>query len=105
MEFMAGFIASVDPKIPWHISRFHPTYKMTDRPPTSIESLQLAEKIGQEAGLKYVYLGNVSLGDDITRCSACEATLIIRRGFSVGENRITDQGTCPECNAPFDGIV
>ncbi|MDT8367133.1 MAG: AmmeMemoRadiSam system radical SAM enzyme [bacterium] len=104
LEFIAGFIASVDTKIPWHISRFHPTYKMTDRPPTPVESLQLAEKIGQEAGLKYVYLGNVSLGEDITRCSACEAPLIVRLGFSVTENRITDQGTCPGCGAEFDGI-
>ena len=70
LEFIASFIASVDPKIPWHISRFHPTWKMMDRPATPVESLQLAEKIGQEAGLKYVYLGNVSLGEDLTRCSA-----------------------------------
>ena len=105
LEFMAGFIADVDPGIPWHISRFFPTYKMMDRPPTPVESMQLAEKIGREAGLRHVYLGNVSMGEDITRCHACSAVLIRRSGFSVGENRITPEGGCPECGAPFEGIV
>lgn len=105
LEFIAGFIASVDKKIPWHISRFHPVYKMTDRPPTPLESLQLAKKIGKEAGLKYVYLGNVSLGDDMTRCSGCGETLIVRRGFAVAEKMITREGNCPGCKAPFDGVV
>jgi pyruvate formate lyase activating enzyme len=105
LEFMSGFIASVDPKIPWHISRFSPTWKMTDRPPTPVESLKLAEKVGKEAGLNYVYLGNVSLGEDITACGACGGPMIVRRGFSVGENMITKDGTCPGCNSPFDGVV
>lgn len=56
---IAGFIAGVDTGIPWHISRFHPDYKMTDKNITSMDSLKRAEKIGKKSGLKYVYLGNV----------------------------------------------
>ena len=49
LQFIASFIASIDPSIPWHISRFFPTYKMVDRPPTPVQTLKLAEKIGREA--------------------------------------------------------
>ena len=56
---IAEFIASVDKGIPWHISRFHPDYKMLDKDETSLQSLERAREIGLKAGLKYVYLGNV----------------------------------------------
>lgn len=56
---IAQFIASINKKIPWHISRFFPTYKMSNLLPTPIETLQKTQKIGQKAGLKYVYIGNI----------------------------------------------
>lgn len=56
---IAEFIASVDKEIPWHISRFHPDYKMLDKDETSLQSLERARKIGLKAGLRFVYLGNV----------------------------------------------
>lgn len=59
IEKIVKFIASVDKNIPWHISRFFPMYKMTQKRPTDIESLRMAEKIGKKAGLKYVHVGNV----------------------------------------------
>jgi pyruvate formate lyase activating enzyme len=58
---IAKFIAEVDKKIPWHITRFHPEYKYTDAEPTPIETLQMAEEIGRKHGLKYIHLGNVLL--------------------------------------------
>lgn len=59
LKGIAEFLASVSKNIPWHISRFFPAYKMTDTPPTPMETLKLAERLGKAAGLKYVYLGNV----------------------------------------------
>jgi pyruvate formate lyase activating enzyme len=56
---IAQFLASISKTIPWHISRFFPAYKMTDTPVTPRETLELAEKLGKKAGLKYVHLGNV----------------------------------------------
>jgi len=56
---IAKFLAGISKKIPWHISRFLPTYKMLDTPPTPIETLKLAETLGKKAGLKYIHLGNV----------------------------------------------
>jgi pyruvate formate lyase activating enzyme len=56
---IAGFIAGIDPGIPWHISRFHPDFKYLEAGPTPIETLKKAEGIGKKAGLKYIHLGNV----------------------------------------------
>jgi pyruvate formate lyase activating enzyme len=59
---IAGFIAQLDKGIPWHISRFFPMHLMQDREPTPLETLRMAEKIGIEAGLKHVHVGNVPKG-------------------------------------------
>lgn len=58
LEQIAKFIADIDKNIPWHISRFFPNYKMTDKPVTPIKTLEKAHKIGKKY-LKYVYVGNV----------------------------------------------
>jgi pyruvate formate lyase activating enzyme len=101
---IASFIYECDPGIPWHVSRFYPSYRMLDRPPTPVESIHRAMELGREAGLRYVYAGNV-LGDksENTRCYHCGASLIIRRGFQVQNKRIQD-GKCPECGAVQDGV-
>ncbi|MFB6133720.1 MAG: AmmeMemoRadiSam system radical SAM enzyme [Halanaeroarchaeum sp.] len=78
----AEWIASLDASVPVHFTRFHPDYEMRDRPPTPIETLQRAYDIAREAGLEYVYVGNVpgsAYGD--TRCPDCGRTWIRRRGF------------------------
>lgn len=59
LKNIAKFLTSISPKIPWHISRFFPAYRMTDVSPTPIETLKLAEKLGKAAGLKYIHLGNI----------------------------------------------
>jgi pyruvate formate lyase activating enzyme len=101
---IAGFLAGQDPNIPWHISRFHPTYRLTDRDATSANSIQRAREIGYEAGLRYVYTGNLP-GDEgeKTFCHGCHALLIDRFGFSVRKNAIRD-GKCPQCGTEIPGV-
>jgi pyruvate formate lyase activating enzyme len=103
----ARFIAGVSRDIPWHVTAFHPDYRMNDRPRTSSEILQRAAEIGQEAGLRYVYAGNLpgrvgSLED--TFCPNCSRILIRRQGFTVLENHINAAGACPSCAASIAGV-
>jgi pyruvate formate lyase activating enzyme len=100
---LARFIASLGKEVPWHISRFHPMYKMLDRSPTSVKVLQRAQKIGTEAGLRYVYTGNVpgDPGED-TFCPQCGQLLVDRLGFQILEYQIEGQ-KCPKCGSPVDG--
>jgi pyruvate formate lyase activating enzyme len=105
LEALAGFLSdSLGVDTPWHISRFHPTYQLTDRPPTPVKTLNMARKIGITAGLKYVYTGNVP-GErgEKTFCFQCGEILIDRWGFNVQKNRITN-GACPQCGAAVDGV-
>lgn len=101
----AQFVAQeLGPETPWHISRFYPAYKMTNIPPTPLATLQQAKQIGLEEGLKFVYLGNVSIeGSNDTFCPNCGRALIQRYGLGVIFNRIkVDQ--CPACGEPIAGI-
>ncbi len=100
---IAAFVHSLGPETPWHISRFFPAYRMLDVPPTSIERLRRARDLGREAGLRYVYVGNVPTdhGED-TFCYECGAMVIRRVGFAVLSNRLRE-GCCPECGTVIDG--
>jgi len=88
---------------PWHISRFFPHYKMMDVPPTPLATLHQAEKIGLEAGLHYVYVGNVP-GEANTVCRNCGRLLIRRPDFGVAENHISLDGRCPDCGTAVAGV-
>jgi pyruvate formate lyase activating enzyme len=102
----ARWIASLDKDIPWHISRFFPAFKMTDVPPTPIETLKKAYEIGKEAGLNYVYVGNLDDKDrESTYCPACSFKVIERSGH-IGQfvkNNLKD-GKCPKCNTEIKGV-
>lgn len=101
---IARYIHSLGPETPWHISRFHPQYRMENLPPTPLATIHMASEIGKEAGLKYVYSGNVP-GDEgeNTCCSNCGRLLIKRYGFNV--EYIDLRGSrCPACKTPLDGI-
>jgi pyruvate formate lyase activating enzyme len=105
LQDLAGFMVDeLGPGTPWHISRFHPTYKLTDRPSTPAESIHRAREIGLEAGLRYVYSGNLP-GDsgENTICYACGQLLIGRWGYHISKNVITD-GKCPNCGTDVDGL-
>jgi pyruvate formate lyase activating enzyme len=101
---IARFLVSLGKETPWHISRFHPTYKMLDRSPTSVRILQRARQIGFEEGLRYVYTGNVpgDEGED-TFCPHCGRLLVNRWGFQILQNKIKGQ-KCERCGSPIDGV-
>jgi pyruvate formate lyase activating enzyme len=103
----ARFISTISPEIPWHVTAFHPDYKMTAPAPTSSTTLIRAAEIGQEAGLKYVYAGNLPgrIGEyEHTFCPNCRARLIERYSYVIQDYRLTAQGTCPECGTAIPGI-
>ena len=100
---MAEFIANdLGRHVPWHLSAFHPDYKMTDHQWTGIETLKRAKDIATKAGLYYVYLGNVPVHGD-TYCPDCGELLIDRTGYNVTVNNLVD-GHCPKCNRAIEGV-
>lgn len=101
----ADFIASVSPDIPWHVTAFHQDYKMTGPDNTSVDTLIRAAETGREAGLNFVYAGNLPgrVGKyENTYCPGCKAMLIERYGFRVLKNRIKGSA-CPECRREIPG--
>ena len=104
---VARFQASLDVNMPWHISGFHPMYKMLDRPRTPASTLRRAYEIGKEEGLRYVYVGNI---DDETRestyCPGCGQVVIDRQGY-IGQyvtNHLVDKNSCPYCGTKIAGV-
>jgi pyruvate formate lyase activating enzyme len=103
----ARFIAGVSRDIPWHVTAFHKDYKMTDHDNTDARTLLRAAEIGREAGLQFVYAGNLpgQLGEyEDTFCPQCNQRLIERTGYIIHEYRITGEGTCPRCKTKIPGI-
>jgi pyruvate formate lyase activating enzyme len=103
----ARFLAEVSPDIPWHVTAFHQDYKMTDPDNTTAETLIRAAEIGREAGLRYVYAGNLpgQVGEyENTYCPQCRELLIERFGFVILGYHITDNGRCPRCQEAIAGI-
>ncbi|MEM0359940.1 MAG: AmmeMemoRadiSam system radical SAM enzyme [Candidatus Diapherotrites archaeon] len=103
LEEIAGFIASIDKRMPLHFSRFFPHYKMSGTPITPASVLEKAFEIAKQEGLKYVYLGNFSQGQD-TYCPECGRLLIARQGFSVAVSGLNEKGKCVFCNSKT-GII
>jgi pyruvate formate lyase activating enzyme len=106
IKSMAEFIFSISADIPWHITGFHPDYKMTDRQATSSGRLLFARQLGIDAGLKFVYSGNRAgrvEGSENTYCKSCDGLLIERYGFKVLANRLKN-GFCQSCNTKIPGI-
>jgi pyruvate formate lyase activating enzyme len=93
---IAKFIASIDKQIPWHVSAFHPMYKMMDKKKTSFDLLQKAYEIGRKNGLAYVYVGNVPGMSEDTFCPKCKKLLIQRFSYMILKNEILTKNTC-EC--------
>jgi pyruvate formate lyase activating enzyme len=100
---VAEFIAGVDKNIPWHVSRFHPDYKLTHRHPTPEATLEKAQAIGRKAGLKFIYAGNVYGWGNDTKCPACDKLLIKREGFNIFEYNI-EEGRCVYCQTAIAGL-
>jgi len=110
LHSIASFIHDeLGPATPWHVSRYHPTYQY-DAPPTPLSRLARAWEIGKQAGLHYVFVGNVpgrllprGVDGESTYCHNCDAVLISRWGYSIQQNRVR-AGTCPDCGAPVAGV-
>ena len=94
---------SVDPAIPWHVTQFYPTHALIDQPRTPVSTLRRAREIGLQAGLKYVYEGNVpGEGGENTYCPSCGELLIERIGFALKTVKIKDS-KCGKCGSYIDG--
>ncbi|SMC16953.1 pyruvate formate lyase activating enzyme [Desulfacinum hydrothermale DSM 13146] len=104
LKELAAFVASLGPETPWHVTRFHPTYKLTDRRSTPVQTLQAARRTGREAGLHYVYTGNIP-GDEgeNTLCPGCGVTVLRRFGFAM-HNVGLRRGHCTACGRKIEGV-
>ncbi|MCX5685553.1 MAG: radical SAM protein, partial [Planctomycetota bacterium] len=100
---IAGFLASISPDLVWHVSRYHPDFEMTEPPPTPLETLELAVRIGREAGLRYVYAGNVA-GQADTVCPSCGETVVRRSGLTVFSTKLRGNA-CGQCGAGLAIVV
>ena len=116
LQDIAQFVAQeVGVEVPWHVSRFHPDYQMQDgHHATPVSTLHRARELGQRAGLRYVYEGNIpvlsgrdgvpSSEGENTLCYNCHNLLIQRYGFSVKKNVILPGSKCPFCGVTIDGV-
>jgi len=101
---IAEFICSVGNDIPWHVTQFYPTYRLLDRTATPVKVLRRAREIGYEAGLQYVYEGNVpGEGGENTYCQRCKSLLVRRYGTQLLGARIR-AGQCPDCGTAVPGV-
>ncbi len=101
---IANFIVTLGKETPWHISRFHPAYRLTDLPPTPVKTLDQARRIGMEAELKYVYIGNIPVNEgENTYCPNCGKIIINRSGYWIEKIKIKDRH-CKYCGFSIDGV-
>lgn len=100
---IARFLRGLGEDLPWHVSAYYPTYRMTDRPRTPVKTLRRAREIGREEGLLFVYTGNVP-GDEgeNTYCPQCGTCVIRRCGFQVLSMDLED-GKCRRCKRELPG--
>ncbi|HNT34901.1 MAG TPA: radical SAM protein, partial [bacterium] len=105
IQDLCGWVMdNLGPDVPMHFTRFHPTYRLKDVPPTPPSTLEKAREIGMAKGLHYVYAGNVpgNPGEN-TYCPKCKALLIERKGFFIISNTLVG-GKCPKCSEPIPGV-
>jgi pyruvate formate lyase activating enzyme len=103
----ARFLAGLSPDIPWHVTAFHKDYKMTENDNTPAQTLLRASEIGREAGLRYVYAGNIPghVGEyESTFCPNCNRMVVERRGYTITDYHLTAEGNCPHCGTEMAGL-
>src|ERR1700675_3832795 len=96
-------LENLGPDVPLHFTAFHPDFKLRDKPKTPPETLHAARRIALDAGLHYVYEGNIFSDGAHTSCPSCKALLIQRSWHSVEQNRLTPDGHCPKCGLAIPG--
>src|SRR5262245_7365270 len=106
LKRLTDFVAEISPDIPWHVTAFHGDYKMTEPSNTTPRMLKEAARIGAEAGLRYVYAGNLP-GQvatlEHTHCPRCREVLIERYGYLIRKYNLTPTGACPACGTTIPG--
>lgn len=102
-EMCVWLYDTVGPDYPLHISRFSPAYKLLNLPPTPVETLREIQKVAREAGLHYVYIGNVPGEGEDTYCPHCEKLIVGRKGFFVTEMHV-EGGACEYCGQEIKGV-
>jgi pyruvate formate lyase activating enzyme len=103
----ARFLAGVSRDIPWHVTAFHKDYKMTEPDNTPVKTLLRAAEIGREAGLHFVYAGNIPSRVDeyeSTFCPKCNQMIVGRRGYSITEYHLSSAGACLKCGTKVAGL-
>ena len=103
---LTTFLAGVSPDIPWHVTAFHQDYRMQDSANTTPAMLARAAEIGREAGLRFIYAGNLPgrVGElEHTSCHSCGERLITRHGYVIQDYRVSAAGACPRCATPVPG--
>jgi len=103
LQEIAQFLADVGTDIPWHVSAFYPVHRLKEAPRTGVEALRRGVRIGREAGLKYVYAGNIPGESEDTRCPVCGEMQVERTGFRVARNSVVD-GRCHRCGTAIAGV-
>lgn len=104
LDEIAGFIASVDRSIPWHVTGFYPAWKMSNVMPTPVSSLVRAREAGLRNGLYFVYTGNrPGSGEESSFCPGCGNEIITRYGFRVERNSLFGD-CCPACGREIPGV-
>ncbi|MFQ5885394.1 MAG: AmmeMemoRadiSam system radical SAM enzyme [Thermoplasmata archaeon] len=104
-ELTKWVVENLGQEVPMHFSRFHPDYKMLDKPRTPLKTLELAYRIAKDAGLKYVYVGNIPTNDrENTFCPNCGNMVIERWGFSISKNNL-DGDKCKKCGGKVDIVA
>ncbi len=93
------------PDVPLHFTAFHPDFKMTDLPRTPAATLQRSRQIALDAGLNYVYTGNIhDTQGGTTFCASCRAPLIVRDWHQINAYHVTPDGRCPRCDTKVAGV-
>jgi pyruvate formate lyase activating enzyme len=98
-------VENVGTEVPVHFTRFYPTYKLANLPPTPVATVERARQIALARGIKYVYVGNVPAKHpgESTYCAKCGDQVIERAGFTILANRLHN-GRCLRCNSPVAGV-
>jgi pyruvate formate lyase activating enzyme len=102
-EMCRWIVGELGPNVPLHFSAFHPDFHLTDRGPTPTSTLISAYELARDAGLRYVYMGNViDREHQHTYCPGCRQLVIERSGFEIKAYRIAS-GCCTRCQTPIAG--
>ena len=100
------WVAGIDARIPVHFSRFHPDYLMSHIPSTPIKTMEMARNEAVDAGLDFVYLGNMASTDgENTKCPKCGSLAVRRLGFYTEKMAVTIDGNCSKCGEPLNMII